>query len=624
MTVLAEIAPGTRIGDRYQIENLLGQGGFGRTYLVSDQQHLGELCVLKEFFPARTEGSLMQKSLELFQREAKVLQRLNHPQIPKFLSWFEDQGRLCIIQEYIDGKTYWQLLRERLEQGEFFSEAEILQWLKDLLPILDYLHNCYVIHRDISPDNIILSQKTGKPFLIDLGIVKEAATQGYYSYVTSGGTLGSVSLVGKRGYSPPEQMLMGQCYPNSDLYSLAVTALVLLTGKPPTDLFDSHGMEWNWQSYVELSEPLEQIFHKMLAEKPKQRYRSAKEILDILPTSIPKIVDLQTVLDAFATEEPTELFIGEVTSTREIAPPQDKVIHANHTPSNPIKAVKTKALMAAGALFSTIVVGFQSPQIPFLCKALDNCARDKHYQTLYQQHLEQGREAITKAGKAQDIEELKNARDRLNKSLTNLQTIPNDVKVAPQAQQTLQNYQTYFKRIDTELTQEQKAEQQLKQAETSIAQATQASATAKTIVEKQQAKALWDKAQQQLKAIPADVIIASQIKAKIDDSTAKSKEIQTKLDQQVRQAKIQQQKQKAAQVARKTARTSSTVRKSSVRVAPRVTRNSSSRSINRYSVPKTTRRVKPRRSQSVRRAPSKTPLWGKSSSQRSSGKKPLW
>jgi serine/threonine protein kinase len=625
MTVLAEIAPGTCIGDRYRIENILGQGGFGRTYLVCDQQHLGTLCVLKEFFPARTEGSLLQRSLELFQREAKVLQRLNHPQIPKFVNWFEDEGRLCIIQEYIDGKTYWQLLRERLEKGEVFSEAEILQWLKDLLPILDYLHTSYVIHRDISPDNIILSKKTGKPFLIDLGIVKEAATQGYYSYVTTGGTLGSVSLVGKRGYSPPEQMLMGQCYPNSDLYSLAVTALVLLTGRPPTDLFDSHGMEWNWQNYVELSDPVTEIFSKMLAEKPKERYRSAKEILDILPVAIPEMVDLKELLDDFATEQPTELFLSETTSTSEITPLQDKVVYQDKTNHNSLQKLKTKGLLAASAFLSTIVVGFQSPHLPFLCKTLDNCARDKQYQALYQQHLEQGKTAIAIADKAKSVEELQNARDRLNTSLTNLKTIPNDVKVAPQAQQTLQNYQSQFKRIDTEVSQEQQAEQQLKQVETSLKQATQATATAKTIKEQQQAKALWNKAQQQLKAIPKDVLIASQVQAKINDSTAKAKDLQTKIDRQIKLAQIQQlAKQRAAQVSR-TSSSSTRVRSSSAPVTPRVTRTSSSYNrSNRYSTPKRVK-VTPRRvPSSVRRAPSKTPLWGKSAPQHSSGRKPLW
>jgi serine/threonine-protein kinase len=631
MTAILEISPGTFIGDRYRIETLLGQGGFGRTYLVSDWQCLGALCVLKEFFPITKEENALKKALELFQREAKVLQKLDHPQIPQFLNWFEDRGRLFIIQEYIDGKTYWELLKERLEQGQVFSEAEILQWLKDLLPVLDYLHGCHIIHRDISPDNIMLSKQRGKPILIDLGIVKEAVTQGYYSYISHNGTLGAASLVGKRGFSPPEQMLMGQCYPSSDLYSLAVTALVLLTRISPTELFDSHSMEWQWQNYVKLSDNLGQIFSKMLAEKPKDRYRSAKEVLAALSASVS---NSNFTSISLTQEEPTALFLSELGSEEELnPPPQDKIFHEenNAIVSRSRKSLKTGGIMAAGVLLSSLIVGLQSPFIPVLCKRLDNCVRDKEYQTIYQRQVEQGKEAIVKATQAQSIEDLKNARDRLNQTLTQLKTIPNDVKISPQAQQILKDYQTRFEQINTRVVKGEQAEQQLKQAETLISQATKTTEAAKTIEQYQQAKAQWEKIQQQLKAIPSDIVVDEKVKTQIAKSRDEATEIQTQIERHAQEAKAAQ-KPIISKSKNTSSRSSGTIRKTtsgSLTRKQRSTSDSSREKASRVSKSQqNSHKVYNRNTYqnsriSVRSSSPRTPLWQKNSA-RSSGKKPLW
>jgi serine/threonine-protein kinase len=620
MTAILEISAGTFIGDRYRIETLLGQGGFGRTYLVCDQQCLGALCVLKEFFPITKEENALKKALELFQREAKVLQKLDHPQIPQFLNWFEDRGRLCIIQEYIDGKTYWELLKERLEQGQVFSEAEILQWLKDLLPVLDYLHGCQIIHRDISPDNIMFSMQRGKPILIDLGIVKEAVTQGYYSYISHNGTLGAASLVGKRGFSPPEQMLMGQCYPSSDLYSLAVTALVLLTQRSPTELFDSHSMEWQWQNYVKLSDNLEQIFSKMLAEKPKERYHSAKEVLAALSVSVSNS-NLTSI--SFTQEEPTALFLSELESEETVAPPpQDKIIHEENNAiiSRNRKSLKTGGIMAAGVLLSSLIVGLQSPFIPVLCKKLDNCVRDKEYQTIYQKQVEQGKEAIVKASQAQSIEDLKTARDRLNQTLTQLKTIPNDVKISPQAQQILKDYQTRFEQINTRVVKGEQAEQQLKQVETLINQATKTTEAAKTIPQYQQAKAQWEKIQQQLKTIPSDIVVDEKVKTQIAKSSTETTKIQTQIERHAQEAKAAQ-KSAVSKSKTSSSRSSGTIRTStsySSRTTPSRVKKSKQNSHRVYN-----RNTSQNSRRTVRHSSSKSPLWNKNSA-RSSGKKPLW
>ncbi|WP_219904162.1 serine/threonine protein kinase [Stenomitos frigidus] len=278
----AKIGIGTLINNRYQIRDVLGRGGFGRTYLASDVERFDEPCVLKEFVPTHTKQYAVQKARELFEREARILYKINHPQIPRFLALFEHDESLFIVQEYISGKTYFRLLHDRLShQHQPFSQAEVSQWLQSLLSVLDYLHRNDIVHRDISPDNIMLPDGQWQPILIDFGLVKQRVSQIWEMTSDRSSPPPETSFVGKFGYSPPEQIRMGQCYPCSDLYSLAVTAIVLLTGKEPGGLIN-RSLEWQWQSHVEVDDRLSTILDKMLAEKPDDRYQSASEVLALL------------------------------------------------------------------------------------------------------------------------------------------------------------------------------------------------------------------------------------------------------------------------------------------------------------------------------------------------------
>lgn len=295
----AEVAVGTLINDRYRVQQVLGRGGFGRTYLAADAQRFDDRCVLKEFLPLNKTDYIVKKSRDLFEREARALYQINHPQIPKFLAWFTQKGRLFIVQEYIDGKTFATLLKERQHQGLLFTEAEVVQWLQDLLPVLDYLHGLNIVHRDISPDNMMLptgrvaGQATGQvmgrsqPMLIDFGLVKQTVAEmwqadGEQRLPHSG----PASFVGKLGYAPPEQIRMGQCYPCSDLYALGVTAVVLLTGKDPNALMDQGSLEWQWHRHMAVNPSLAQVLHRMLADKPNRRYQSAQEVMADLRTLV--------------------------------------------------------------------------------------------------------------------------------------------------------------------------------------------------------------------------------------------------------------------------------------------------------------------------------------------------
>ena len=274
-----EIASGTLVDSRYIIQMMLGQGGLGRTYLAHDTRRFNEPCVLKEFAPFGTGNGGLEKCRDLFKREAKILHKLEHPQIPRFLACFEGEGRLFLVQEYVNGKTYSRLLQERQHQGKTFSENEVIFWLKNLLPVLEYVHQHQVIHRDISPDNIMLPENGHLPVLIDFGVGKQIAQLNEATQINQTAFAGNMSLVGKVGYAPREQISLGLCSPSSDIYALGVTAIVLLTAKSPSYLIDQYSLDWNWRIYANISDAFARILDRMLADTPKARFQTTREVL---------------------------------------------------------------------------------------------------------------------------------------------------------------------------------------------------------------------------------------------------------------------------------------------------------------------------------------------------------
>ena len=273
---------GDILNNRYRIVKQIGRGGFGRAYLAEDIQRYRELCVLKEFAPQVDRDRELRQAEDLFEREAGILYKLNHQQIPRFEALLRTQidGRrsLFLVQEYVPGRSYWELL---LRRGKL-SEAEVTEMILDILPVLDYIHASELIHRDISPDNLILRDEERKTVLIDFGCVKLAAN------AVSRSRGNAITLIGKKGYSPDEQLSRGQAMPCSDLYSLAATAVVLLTDKQPDKLYDSHSGQWDWEE-IKVSSQLKKVLKKMLADRPCDRYQSAdrvRQALDKIDQSI--------------------------------------------------------------------------------------------------------------------------------------------------------------------------------------------------------------------------------------------------------------------------------------------------------------------------------------------------
>lgn len=295
-TTTNEMTSGIMLGDRYRIQREIGRGGFGRTYLCEDVNRFNELCVLKEFAPQAQGTALLNKAQELFEREAGVMYRLQHPQIPKFREMFRTDcrlreqsnrngvGQLFLVQDYIGGETYQQLLRQKLQEGRRFSEVEIHEFLSKILPVLTYIHSLGVIHRDISPDNLIKRTMDGLPVLIDFGGVKQVAVNLATQYLPNNDHNYNqmATRLGKIGYAPSEQMQRGIVSPQSDLYALAATSLVLLTGLEPGDLIDPHNFGWNWREHIRLSPQLNSVFDRMLQFRPSDRFPSAQDVLEAL------------------------------------------------------------------------------------------------------------------------------------------------------------------------------------------------------------------------------------------------------------------------------------------------------------------------------------------------------
>ncbi|MCU0544730.1 MAG: protein kinase [Oscillatoriaceae cyanobacterium Prado104] len=258
------------LGDRYRPTKSIAREGFGVALLARDEFKPSQPpCVIKQFLPL--EHNNAPKAVELFRREAVRLEELGkHPQIPELLAHFEEADRLYIVQEFIDGKT----LACELAQNGPFREQQIRILLQDLLPVLQFIHNGQVIHRDIKPDNIIRRKSDSKLVLVDFGAAK---------YVTAaGGETGTT--IGSAGYAAPEQTV-GKAVFASDIYSLGVTCIHLLTGMEPFDLYDASESKFVWRNYLinnPISEELARILDKMVEVALKNRYKSADEVLQDL------------------------------------------------------------------------------------------------------------------------------------------------------------------------------------------------------------------------------------------------------------------------------------------------------------------------------------------------------
>ncbi|MBD2607745.1 serine/threonine protein kinase [Scytonema hofmannii FACHB-248] len=323
--------------ERYRAIKPIGQGGFGITFLAVDEDKPSKpRCVIKQFYPQAQGTSTLQKAVELFTQEAMRLDELGkHPQIPELLAYFTQDDRQFLVQEFIDGQN---LAQESAQNGAF-NETQIRQLLNDLLSVLQFCHQRQVIHRDIKPENIIRRSPQpplergarGDLVLVDFGAAKIASNAALNQTGTS---------IGSPEYVAPEQ-IRGKAIFASDIYSLGATCIRLLTERSPFDSYDIHNDTWIWRQYLEtpINDQLGRVLDKMLESIPVRRYKtvdevlkdlnqqphvaakSAKPVIQPLPTSPPAVVIKPRSQIDFELEEMKSQFLGGSKPQKNIQPP---------------------------------------------------------------------------------------------------------------------------------------------------------------------------------------------------------------------------------------------------------------------------------------------------------------
>lgn len=275
------ISPETILAGRYQIIKPLGGGGFGQTFLATDNHLFGDsLCVVKQLKPKLDKPQDLEIAKRLFEREAKTLQELGiHNQIPSLLAYFEQDGEFYLVQEFIEGQT----LDCEILTNKQWNQIEIITFLEDILQVLTFVHNSQVIHRDIKPANLMRRSSDRKIILIDFGAVKlfgVGASQKSSNDQTSSQTV----VVGSPSYMPSEQRA-GNPQLSSDIYAIGMVCIQMLTGIkdcltiPKDDL-----SELNWQNLVvsSISPQFISILDKMVRYDYRHRFENATIALNAL------------------------------------------------------------------------------------------------------------------------------------------------------------------------------------------------------------------------------------------------------------------------------------------------------------------------------------------------------
>jgi serine/threonine protein kinase, bacterial len=279
------------LNDRYQVIRTLGAGGFGETFLAEDTYMPSKRrCVVKQLRPIQNNPQIYQLVKERFQREAAILETLGGgtDQIPNLFAYFEASEQFYLVQEWVEGDT----LTAKVQQQGLFSESAVQELLLNLLPVLEYVHGKYIVHRDIKPDNIIIRHRDGKPVLIDFGAVRESMG----TMVNSQGNPTSSIVIGTPGFMPSEQAAGRPVY-SSDLYSLGMTVIYLLTGRQPQQIeTDPQTADIIWRQYASHISPImAEIIDRAIAYHPRDRYPTARAMLDALQSIASPIAPTQPV-----------------------------------------------------------------------------------------------------------------------------------------------------------------------------------------------------------------------------------------------------------------------------------------------------------------------------------------
>ena len=416
--IMTPLLKGDILNSRYQILGKLTD--YGHAYLAKDANRSNKRCVLKEFAPRLRGSFVLERAKTLFEQEAGILYQLKHPQISKLHELIhhkrEDQGCLLLVQDYVKGRSYCELFNKRTQSGSRFPEAEIGPLIYNSLRVLDYIHSMGVIHGAISPEHIISRSSDDLPVLIGFGGIKEVENAAYAHLMNEIPNLKTsypiATAIDNGGYAPPEQVKQGIVFPHSDLYALAATAVVLLTGKAPQQLMDLKSHRWNWQKYVTLSPNLEHVLTTMLSPLPADRYQSAAEVTKALQETL----ILTSTPQGAEASEMDDLLVNRHSSTRK---------HSK------LSRVLSKPLLFAPLVTTAVIAGFLGFKAR-VSPVISSAPKPVQTETQLSQRLSQGETVLISQTTTplKDAATLAFARKNYDEAAslfsTSLETLPND------------------------------------------------------------------------------------------------------------------------------------------------------------------------------------------------------
>jgi serine/threonine protein kinase len=299
---------GQILGGRYEVLRLIGQGGFGETYLAQDLQRPGQPeCVVKQLKLPPLPSQSMASAHRLFIQEAAALEQLGgHNQIPHLLAYFEEMGEFYLVQELIQGMSlYHELAIERR-----LAIGCVMHLLQDVLQVLEFVHGHDMIHRDIKPSNLMHRSSDGHWVLIDFGIAKQM------NPLLAGQPQPTIG-VGTRGYVPPEQAL-GHPSCASDLYALGMTAIEALTGNTILQLLEAGGDHWTMAA-PPLSQAFTTFLQRLTHDNEQKRQVSAT-------VALKELQQLPEMRDRVLAQDSLQLFGVQALARRKRHPDESQKI----------------------------------------------------------------------------------------------------------------------------------------------------------------------------------------------------------------------------------------------------------------------------------------------------------
>jgi len=328
------LASNSIVNNRYLIVKKIGQGGMGAVYQVTDTQNGHQLLALKEMSDSAVDPAERPQMVAQFEQEARLLQRLNHPNLPYVTDKFSVGDRHYLVMEYINGRTLHEMLAHTQRP---FDEPLVVHWANQLCDVLGYLHSQTpkIIFRDLKPDNIMVTVDN-QVKLIDFGIVR---------FFKPGKTKDTIAL-GTKGYAAPEQFGSGQTDERSDIYSLGATLFHLLTAEDP----ESHIMKIPSvrQYNPAVSSQLDEIVYRATRTTSKDRFSSMGEMRSALPIQAQNAPNSPNTSSSYAHLQPSS-------AARTPARPTARLVQA--TVKLTAQWSNQQLIMAGVALLAVILAG---------------------------------------------------------------------------------------------------------------------------------------------------------------------------------------------------------------------------------------------------------------------------